>query len=86
MTVVMPKDAVDKALAGMRSGSRLHFSQRCAVEMTFEEYCRTHGVAVCILNFLSWLVTTDTGRDVVRALSRRVVEVEAEATGVESAP
>jgi len=66
--VRMSKDTADKAIEEMRKNYTLYFSQRFAIEQLFDENCREHELAVCVSNFLSWLITADLGQDVIVAL------------------
>ena len=46
----------------------LLFSDRLLIDNMFEDYCRENHLEYCVLNFLSWLQTSDFGKEVVEKL------------------
>lgn len=63
-------------LAGI-GNSRLMFSTRTAIAEEFRDYCSAASTEECTENFLAWLVTSELGHKVARAVIKEVIERQA---------
>ena len=50
----------------------MKFSERYFAEEKFRLHCYLNGLNVCVLNFLSWLHTTDDGRVVAKQICEEI--------------
>ncbi len=68
----MSPEAAKKAIEMMAANQTLYFSQRYAVYQEFTAYCRSANQDADVTNFLAWLMTSETGHKVVRALVHEI--------------
>jgi hypothetical protein len=67
-------EARRRVIASINKGEVKHltFSDRLAVADEFNVYCAHDRIKSCPENFLSWLATNDTGKNVIKLLSEEV--------------